>query len=152
MSVTKQQLRADLTAAMRAQDKVRTRTLRSVLTALSQAEVAGTEAVELAAEQVQDVVGQEAKRRRDAIEEFSKAHRDDLVGKETEELAVLTEYLPQQLTEAEIDGLVAEAITETGAAGEGARAMGRVMGVVVPRTKGRADGKIVAASVRRQLG
>jgi len=150
-SLTKEQLRADLKTSMLAQDKVRTRTLRSLLTAITQAEVSGTEAVELTAEQLLDVVSREAKKRREAIEEFGKAGRDDLVAKEAEEAAVLADYQPQQLTADEIDALVAQVIADTGTAGAGPKAMGQVMGKLTPLTKGRADGKLVAETVRRLL-
>lgn len=148
-SVTKGRLRADLKQAMLAQDKDRTRTIRSVLAAVSEAEVAGSEAIELTAEQVRDVVVKEAKKRREAAEAYDGAGREDLSSKERTELDVLADYLPQQLTGEEISALVASAIAETGA--DSMKAMGQVMGKLTPQTKGRADGKVVAAEVRRQL-
>jgi len=147
----KDQLRSDLTTAMKARDAVRVRTLRMVMTAVTEAEVSGTEAKELTDQQVLDVIISQAKRRRESEAEFVKAGREDLASKEREEAAVLADYLPQQLTAEEISTLVAEAIAETGAAELGPRGMGKVMGVLTPRTKGRADGGAVAAEVKKQL-
>ena len=151
MATLKEQLRTDLTTAMKARDSVRVRTLRMVITAVSEAEKAGTESRELDDQQVLDVVIAQAKRRREAEQEFAKAGRDELAAKEREEVEVLADYLPQQLTAEEISALVTEAIASIGAAELGMRAMGQVMGVVTPQTKGRADGGAVAAEVKRQL-
>jgi uncharacterized protein YqeY len=148
----KERLRADLTTAMKARDKVRSATIRMVLSAISEAEVAGTEAKELSDSQVLDVVVREAKKRREAEEAYVAADRPELAEKERAEAGVLSDYLPQQLSAEEVAIVVREAIAETGAAELGPRGMGKVMGVVTPRTKGRADGAAVAAEVRRQLG
>lgn len=148
----KEQLRSDLTTAMKARDAVRVRTLRMVITAITESEVSGSEAKELTDQQVLDVVIAQAKRRREAEAEFVKAGREDLAVKEREEAAVLADYLPQQLSADEIAELVAEVIAETGAAELGPRGIGKVMGVLTPRTKGKADGGAVAAEVKRQLG
>lgn len=147
----KQQLRSDLTTAMKARDKVRSGTLRMVLTAISEAEVSGTSSHELSDQQVLDVVIKEAKKRREAEEAFAQADRPELAEKERAEAAVLADYLPQQLTAEEITALVADAIASTGAAELGMKGMGKVMGVVTPQTKGKADGGAVAAEVRKQL-
>jgi uncharacterized protein YqeY len=147
----KQRLRTDLTTAMKARDKVRTDTIRMVLTAISQAEVAGDEAVELTEPQVLEVVVREAKKRREAEEAYSGAGRPELADRERAEAAVLSDYLPQQLTADELDQLITQAIEQTGAAGLGMKGMGKVMGVLTPQTKGRADGGAVAAEVRRRL-
>ncbi|GAA3719869.1 GatB/YqeY domain-containing protein [Microlunatus aurantiacus] len=147
----KQQLRTDLTTAMKARDKVRSGTLRMVLTAISEAEVSGTASHELSDQQVLDVVIKEAKKRREAEEAFAQADRPELAEKERAEAAVLADYLPQPLTAEQITALVAEAIASTGAAELGPKGMGKVMGVVTPQTKGKADGGAVAAEVRRQL-
>ena len=148
----KERLRTDLTAAIRSRDKVRSGTIRMVLSAVSEAEVAGVAAVELSDQQVLDVVIREAKKRREAEEAYVGAGRPELAEKERAESAVLADYLPQPLSPAEISALVADAITATGAAGLGPRGIGKVMSVVTPQTKGRADGGMVAAEVRRQLG
>ncbi|MFX4273977.1 GatB/YqeY domain-containing protein [Propionibacteriaceae bacterium Y1685] len=150
-SQLKQQLRTDMTAAMKARDEVRVRTIRMVIAAISEAEVAGKEATELTDEQVLDVVVKETKKRREAEREFDNAGRPELAEKERQEAAVLADYLPAQLSEEEIATIVSDAIASTDSAGQGMRAMGKVMGVVTPATKGRADGSAVAAEVKRQL-
>ena len=150
-STLKERLRSDLTDAIKDRDKVRSGTIRMVLTAITEAEVAGSEAIELSDQQVLDVVIKEAKKRREAEEAYANAGRTELAEKEHAESKVLADYLPRQLTEAEIAALVADAIATTGAAELGIRAMGKVMAKVTPQTKGRADGSVVAAEVKRQL-
>jgi uncharacterized protein YqeY len=150
-SPLKERLRSDLTAAIRNRDKIRSGTIRMVLTAITEAEVAGSEAVELSDQQVLDVVVREAKKRREAEAAYANAGRSELAEKERAESDVLTDYLPQQLTQEEIAAIVADAIASTGAAELGVKGMGKVMGQVTPQTKGRADGSLVAAEVRRQL-
>jgi uncharacterized protein len=150
-STLKERLRSDLTEAIKGRDKVRSGTIRMVLTAITEAEVAGSEAIELSDQQVLDVVIKEAKKRREAEEAYANAGRTELAEKERAESKVLADYLPRQLTEAEIAALVADAIATTGAAELGMRAMGKVMAKVTPETKGRADGSVVAAEVKRQL-
>ena len=152
MSDLKEQLRADLTSAIKGRDEVRSSTLRMVLTAITNAEVAGKAARELTDEDVVSVLSAESKKRREAAEAFENAGRTDSAAKERAEAAVLAEYLPPQLEADEVARLVAAAIEQTGASGEGMRAMGKVMGVLQPQVKGRADGGVVAAEVRRQLG
>jgi uncharacterized protein len=147
----KERLRADLTTSIKARDKVRSGTIRMVLSAISEAEVAGAEAIVLSDQQVLDVVIREAKKRREAEEAFAAAGRTELAEKERAESVVLADYLPQQLQPAEITEIVASAITQTGAAELGMKGMGKVMAVVTPQTKGKADGAVVAAEVRRQL-
>lgn len=147
----KQRLRDDLTTAIKSRDKVRAGTLRMVLAAVTEAEVAGKEARELTDQQVLDVIIREAKKRREAEEAYGTAGRSELAERERAESAVLADYLPQQLSAEEVATIVAEAIAETGAADLGLKAMGRVMGVAGPKTKGKADGAAVAAEVRRQL-
>lgn len=148
----KDRLRADLTTSIKERDKLRSGTIRMVLSAISEAEVAGTEARELTDQQVLDVVIREAKKRREAEEAYGAAGRAELAEREQAEATVLADYLPQQLSADEISAIVAEAIVSTGAAELGPRGIGKVMGVVTPQTKGKADGGAVAAEVRRQLG
>jgi uncharacterized protein YqeY len=150
-STLKERLRSDLTDAIKDRDKVRSGTIRMVLTAITEAEVAGSEAIELSDQQVLDVVIKEAKKRREAEEAYANAGRTELAEKEHAESKVLADYLPRQLTEAEIAALVTDAIATTGAAELGMRAMGKVMAKVTPETRGRADGGVVAAEVKRQL-
>jgi len=152
MSDLKERLRTDLTAAIKGRDEVRSSTLRMVLTAITNAEVAGKQARELSDDDVIGVLSAEGKKRREAAEAFESAGRADSAAKERAEAAVIADYLPAQLDAEEIARLVAEAIERTGAADEGMRAMGKVMGVLQPQVKGRADGGVVAAEVRRQLG
>ncbi|MGH3385584.1 MAG: GatB/YqeY domain-containing protein [Nocardioidaceae bacterium] len=151
MAELKERLRADLTTAMKARDKVRSSTLRMVLTSITNAEVAGKEARELTDEDVVDVLASEGKRRREAAEAFDGAGRTELAEKERAEHAVIADYLPAQLGDEEIAAIVRDAIESTGTAGAGMGAMGKVMRVVRPQVKGRADGAVVAAEVRRQL-
>jgi len=152
MSALKDRLRADLTTAIKSRDEVRSSTLRMVLTSITNAEVAGKEARELTDEDVLGVLTSEGKKRREAAEAFDQAGRAEQAAKERAEFEVLSEYLPEQLGDDEIAALVSEAIEATGARAEGMRAMGKVMGALQPKVKGRADGGAVAAEVRRQLG
>ena len=150
-STLKERLRSDLTTAIKGRDKVRSGTIRMVLTAITEAEVAGSTAIELSDQQVLDVVIREAKKRREAEEAYANAGRTELANKEHAESEVLADYLPQQLTPSEISAIVTNAIASAGAAELGMRGMGKVMAQVTPQTKGRADGSLVAAEVRRQL-
>lgn len=152
MSDLKDRLRADLTAAMKSRDALRASTLRMVITAVTNAEVAGKQARELSDEDVLTVLTSEAKKRREAAEAFDAGDRPELAAKEREEAVILADYLPAQLGDAEVREIVTAAVASTGAAGEGMKAMGRVMAVVQPQVKGRADGGVVAAEVKRQLG
>jgi uncharacterized protein len=149
MAALKDQLRTDLTAAMKARDEVRTRTLRMALTAVSNAEVAGATSRELSDDEVLKVLTREAKRRREAADAFATAGRTEQAAAERAEGEVLGGYLPAQLRDDEIAAIVTAEIEQSGAAGVGA--MGQVMKAVTPRIAGRADGARVAAEVRRQL-
>jgi hypothetical protein len=149
MSSLKDKLKADLSAAMKNRDEVRTRTIRLALAAISTEEVAGKAARELSDEEIVKVLTKEAKKRREAAEAFANAGRQDRAQAELAEKAVLEEYLPAQLTDEELNRLVEEAIAETGA--EGPRAMGQVMKVLNPKVAGRAEGSRVAAAVRARL-
>jgi uncharacterized protein len=152
MSDLKDRLRSDLTTAIKARDELRSSTLRMVLTAVTNLEVSGKQAREVDDEDILGVLTSEAKKRREAAQAFQDAGRDDSAAKERAEAEVIAEYLPAQLTEEEIRDMVAAAIAETGAAELGMKGMGKVMGALQPRVKGRADGGAVAAEVRRQLG
>ncbi|GAA2014560.1 GatB/YqeY domain-containing protein [Nocardioides kribbensis] len=152
MPALKDRLRADLTTAIKARDEVRSSTLRMVLSALTNAEVAGKQARELTDDDVVGVLTSEAKKRREAATAFADGGRDEMAAKERAEAEVIADYLPEQLSDAEVADIVSAAVAQTGAAGEGMRAMGKVMGLVQPQVKGRADGGAVAAEVRRQLG
>ena len=149
MPALKDRLRADLTAAMKARDEVRTRTLRMALTSVSNEEVAGKAARELSDDDVLKILAREAKRRREAAAAFQEAGRDEQPAAERAEDAVLADYLPVQLGDAEVAALVTAAIAATGASG--LAGMGQVMKAVTPQVAGRAEGSRVAAEVRRQL-
>ena len=148
----KERLRSDLTASIKARDEVRSSTLRMVLTSITNAEVAGKESRELTDEDVLGVLTSESKKRREAAEAFADAGREEQAAKEKAEAAVIADYLPEQLSAEEIDALVKETVDELGVRDDGMKAMGRVMGVLTPKTKGRADGGALAAAVRRELG
>lgn len=152
MSALKDRMRSDLTTAIKARDEVRSSTLRMLLTAITNAEVAGKTQVELSDDDIIGVLSTEAKKRREAATAFDDGGRAEMADKERAELVVIGDYLPAQLSESEIADLVTAAVEKTGAAGEGMRAMGKVMGIVSPQVKGKADGGLVAAEVRRQLG
>lgn len=148
----KSRLQSDLTAAIRSRDAVSAATLRMALTAVRSAEVAGDTARTLTDDEVVAVLGKEAKKRREAATAFADAGRAESAQRELDELAVLDGYLPQQLTDTELSGLVAAAVADAASSGSsGMTAMGRVMKAVQPQVTGRADGGRLAAEVRRQL-
>jgi uncharacterized protein YqeY len=152
MNELKARLRTDLTAAIKARDEVRSSTIRMILTAVSSAEVAGSVAKELSDDEMLSVLATEAKKRREAAVAFEEGNRPEMAAKERAEAMVIADYLPAQLTPDEIADVVTAAVEQLGAAGAGPKAMGKVMGLVQPKVKGRADGAAVAAEVRRQLG
>ena len=149
MTGLKDRLQADLTVAMKARDELRAATLRMVLTAVKTEEVAGKTARELDDSEVVTVLNREAKKRREAATAFDDGERPERADRERAEGEVIAAYLPAQLGDDELRGLVAAAVTESGASGPGA--MGQVMKALTPRTAGLADGGRVAAEVRRQL-
>ncbi len=152
MSTLKDRLRADLTTSMKARDEMRSGTLRMVLSAITNAEVAGKQARELTDDDVIGVLTSEAKKRREAATAFEDGGRLESAAKEVAEAAIIADYLPEQLSDDDVAAIVTAAVAQAGAAGEGMKAMGKVMGLVQPQVKGRADGGAVAAEVRRQLG
>jgi uncharacterized protein YqeY len=153
MSALKDQLQSDLTTAIRAQDELTMATLRMALSAITNAEVSGKEARELSDDEVMVVLTSEAKKRREAAESFDGASATDRADRERAELGVLQRYLPEQLSEDEIKQIVADAVASAAADGKsGPAAMGAVMKVVTPQTRGRADGGQVAALVKSALG
>ncbi|TDD47572.1 GatB/YqeY domain-containing protein [Kribbella antibiotica] len=148
----KQRLHDDMLLALKARDEVRKSTLRMALTAVTKAEVAGKEARELSDAEILDVLGSEAKKRRESVIAYNEAGRAELAAKEQAEADILADYLPTQLTTEEIAALVTETIAETGAAELGPRGIGKVMGALQPKVKGKADGGAVSSEVKRQLG
>ena len=144
----KARLSADIVAALKAGEKVRLAALRFLAYQVKNREVELRR--ELTAEEVGEVATRDTKRRRESIEAFEAGGRQDLVDKERAELAALESYLPPSLSVEELDRLVEEAVAETGAATPAQ--MGQVMKALMPKVKGRADGAVVSARVRAQLG
>lgn len=152
MSALKDQLQSELTSAIRAQDELTMATLRMALSAITNAEVSGKQARQLSDDEVVVVLTSEAKKRREAAESFDAANATDRADRERAELTVLQRYLPEQLSDAEVQAIVSEAVAAVAADGvTGPAAMGAVMKVVTPRTRGRADGGRVAALVKAAL-
>ena len=143
----KEQLTADMKDAMKNKEKDRLAVIRMVRGAIRQQEIDGQK--ELGEEDVIAVISKEVKMRRDSIEEFKKGAREDLVEKTQAEIDVLLPYLPAQLSEDEVRELVKAAVEQTGAATP--KDMGKVMGVLMPKVKGRADGKMVNTIVKSFL-
>jgi len=147
----KDRLVEDMKTAMKAKEegKVRLSVIRMVRAAIKNAEI--DKKMEFNDDnQVIEVLARELKMRRDAMEQFANANRPDKVQELEEEVDVLMEYLPQQLTEGEIREIAKEIIAETGA--QGPKDLGKVMGIITPKTKGRAEGKLVNQVVRELLG
>ena len=146
----KEKLQADLTEAIRGRDEVKSGTIRMLLSAITNEEVAGKTARILTDAEIITVLSRETKKRREAVEAFTAAKRDDLANKEKAEGAIIAQYLPEQLSEAEIKKMIADAITETNAAGPAG--MGLVMKVLQPKIAGKADGGVVSGLVKAALG
>jgi uncharacterized protein len=144
-----EQIQSDLTAAMKARDAETVKTLRMVVAAIKNARVEGGRTGDLSDEETLDILTREAKKRNESAEAYDAAERPELAETERAELAVIRRYLPEQLSEDEVRAAVDEAVAETGA--EGMRDMGTVMSAVMPKVKGRADGKQVSALVRERL-
>ena len=145
----KEKLQSDLTAAIRSQDSVKSGTIRMLLAAITNEEVAGKSAKVLSDGEVITVLSREAKKRREAVEAYTNAKREDLANKEKAESVVIALYLPEQLSEADIKKLIADAIDETNAAGPAG--MGLVMKVLQPKIAGKADGGVVSSLVKAAL-
>lgn len=148
--MTKQELKEELKQSMLARNELKTSTLRMIISALGYYEIekggAGYEATD---EDVLSVLQKQAKQRRDSIEQFQAAGRDELVLKETKELELIEVYLPKQMDEDTIKKLVDEAVVQTNATS--ASDIGKVMGVLMPKVKGKADGGIVSRIVKEKL-
>ena len=145
----KEKLQADLTDAIRSRNEVVSGTVRMLLAAITNEEVAGKAAKVLTDAEIITVLSREAKKRREAVEAYTQAKRDDLAGKEKAEAAVIANYLPEQLSEDEIKKLIADAIAETDA--KGPAGMGLVMKVLQPKIAGKADGGVVSGLVKAAL-
>ncbi len=140
-----EQLKTDTAAALKSGDKERVGALRLVSAELQRAAKEDGDSVDEAA-----VLQRERKRRLEASQAYRDAGREDLAAGEEREAAVIEGYLPDQLSDEELDAIVGDAVAESGAASQ--KEMGRVMAAVMPRVKGRADGKRVSAAVRERLG
>lgn len=143
----KEQLMADLKASMKAKDTVRKATVTMIRAAILQVEK--DQKIELDDEAILDIIAKQLKQRRDALADFEKAGREDLIEQTKQEMQVIEAYLPQQMTREEIEAVVAETIQETGASS--VKDMGKIMSALMPKVKGRADGKLVNQIVREHL-
>jgi uncharacterized protein len=149
----KARLKDDLTTSIKARDELKSATLRMVLTAITNEEVAGKEAKVLSDEEILTVLAREGKKRRESAMAYTEANRPELAARENAELEVISMYLPEQLSNAELQEIVNAATNEvTDSGATGGAAMGAVMKIVQPQVKGRADGGVVAAMVREALG
>ena len=145
----KEKLQADLTDAIRSRNEEVSGTVRMLLAAITNEEVAGKAAKVLTDAEIITVLSREAKKRREAVEAYTQAKRDDLASKEKAEAAVIANYLPEQLSEDEIKKLIQAAIAETDA--KGPAGMGLVMKVLQPKIAGKADGGVVSGLVKAAL-
>jgi len=145
----KERLQSDLTEAIRSRDELRSGTIRMVLTAITNEEVSGKSARVLADAEIITVLSREAKKRREAADAFKDAGHADRSQRETDEGKVITEYLPEQLTEDDVKKIIADAIAETGATGPAG--MGVVMKAIQPKVAGKADGGTVSSLVKAAL-
>lgn len=143
----KEQLKQDLVEAMKAKDTIRKNTVQMARAGILQVEK--DQRTELDDNGVIEVLAREVKKRKDVLPDYEKSGRTDLVVDLNREIEVLMTYLPEQMSEAEVEEIVRAAITETGASGM--KDMGKVMAAVMPQTKGRADGKLVNTLVKKLL-
>lgn len=152
MAQLKQTLQSDLQSAIKSRDELHAATLRMALTGITNAEVAGKQAKELTDDEVLGVLDKEAKKRRESAAAYRQAGRPELADREDAELAVLAEYLPQPMSEAQVVAIIDQAVADVAAEGRtGMAAMGPVMQRVTAATRGRADGKAVSTIVRGKL-
>ena len=145
----KERLQSDLTEAIRSRDELRSGTIRMVLTAITNEEVSGKSARVLTDAEIITVLSRETKKRREAADAFKDAGHADRSQRETDEGKVITEYLPEQLSEADVKKIIADAIAETGASGPAG--MGVVMKAIQPKVAGKADGGTVSGLVKAAL-
>ena len=147
MSMEKE-LNEKLKEALKSGDKVKISTIRLVINEIKNKKIA-EKTEELDDEKIVAIIQKKARQHKESIEQFKKAGRDDLVKKESEELAILEEYLPEQISEEELEKIVSESITQTGATSM--KDMGTVMKDVMARTQGQADGKVISEIVKKKL-
>ena len=144
----REKLSEDMKNAMKARDELRLSTIRMIRSAVKNKDIELKR--ELNEQEIVEVIATLGKQRRESIRLFTEAGRQDLVDKEEKELAVLLEFLPQQLSREEVAALVEKIVAESGA--QGAKDMGKVMKALMPHVAGRADGKMVSDVVREKLG
>jgi uncharacterized protein YqeY len=142
-----ERLNEDMKQAMRDQDKFRLSVIRLIRSAMKNFEIEQRRT--LNDDDVLNIINREVKQRKDSLQDFEKAGREDLVEKINLELAIVTEYLPQQLSELEVKSIVQETIREVGASSKAD--MGKVMGALMPKVKGRADGRLINQIVQEEL-
>ncbi len=145
----KERLQSELTEAIRSRNELKSGTIRMILTAITNEEVSGKSARVLADAEIITVLSREAKKRREAAETFADAGRADRAEQETNEGKIISEYLPEQLSEADLKKMISDAIAETGASGPAG--MGLVMKVISPKIAGKADGGTVSGLVKAAL-
>ena len=143
----KEKLQEDLKSSMKNKDTVRKSVVTLIRASIKQYEVDNR--VELGGDEIIDIISKQLKQRNDALEEFAKANREDLVKETESEIEVLKEYLPQQLSEEELNEIVKSTISEVGATSM--KDMGKIMAAIKPKTKGRADGKLINKLVKANL-
>ncbi|MFI3209748.1 MAG: GatB/YqeY domain-containing protein [Peptostreptococcaceae bacterium] len=143
----KERLQEDLKSSMKNKETLRKSVITLIRAAIKQFEIDNR--VELNDEEIIDIISKQLKQRNDALDEFKKADREDLVSETESEIKVLKEYLPQQLSEEELEVIVKETISEVGATSM--KDMGKIMSVIQPKTKGRADGKLINKLVKANL-
>lgn len=143
----KEKLMADLKEAMKSRNKVKKDTITMVRAAIKQREV--DERVELTESEIVDIIAKQVKQKRDSITDFEKGNRQDLIDLTNEEIKILLEYLPPQLSDEELTSIVKEAIEETGA--QTKKDLGKLMAFIMPKVKGRADGKDVNKIVAKYI-
>lgn len=145
----KDKLQEDMKAAMIAKDEEKLSTLRMLKSALQYAEIAKGAGYQATDEDVVDIIGKEVKKRREAIDLYEKGGRPELADKEKKEIEFLSAYLPEQMGESEISKLVDEAVSSSNA--KTMQEMGKVMGILMPKVKGRADAAMVSSLVKKKL-
>jgi uncharacterized protein YqeY len=149
VSELKDRLRADLTDAMKKRDELRTATLRMAMAAVKAAEVAGRTARELSDDDVRQVLSREVRQRKEAAEAFASGNRPEQAARESDGIAVLTAYLPEQLSDEELTAIIESVVASSGLSGP--KAMGQAMKAAQAEVAGRAEGARVASLVRARL-
>jgi uncharacterized protein len=149
MTSLKDRIGEDIKTAMKAKDKIRLETVRSIKKAIIEKEVALRPLDSLTEAQEIELLAQQAKQRRDSIEQFQKAGREDLAAKESQELAIIETYLPKQVSDEELNTIIDEIIALVGATS--IKDLGKVMGEAMQQLKGKADGKKIQALVKDKL-